>query len=482
MVDALITLWPTLAGVFGIVGAIAVTIHAVLGRRDTGTVIGWIGLAWLVPVFGPIIYYAFGINRIRRRAVALKVRGRKVSTEPRVEFEDLRLHRELTEESPNIEGLMRLGSRLMGRPLLPGNAVEPLVNGDEAYPAMLEAIAGAERSVDLLTYIFDCDRAGDHFLEALGEARSRGVEVRVLIDHVGSRYSSPPMVHRLREAGLRVETFLPTWTPKSFPYTNLRNHRKILVVDGRTGFTGGTNIREGHVLGLRPEAPVRCLHFKAEGPLVVDLQRVFAVDWAFATGEVLDGDAWFPELERAGSLAGRGISDGPDEDLDHMVEVILGALAIASRQVRIVTPYFLPDTAILRALSVTTLRGVDVEIVIPERCNIPVVSWATTAILGPLIEKGCRVYYTGEPFDHSKIMLVDGVWSLIGSTNWDIRSLRLNFEFNLECYGGSLASRLSALVDEKLQDAREVTLDEVERRPLPIKLRDGIARLGTPYL
>lgn len=473
--------WPYVVALTGIGSAIAVTIHAVLGRRDTGTIIGWIGLAWLVPIFGPLIYYGFGINRIRRRAALLKVRGgRSLSASARMREEDYRIRDDILEASPGMRGLVTLGSNLTGRPVLPGNAIEPLVNGDEAFPAMLAAIGSAERSLSFCTYIFDCDPVGEEFLEALKAARARGVEVRVLIDHVGSRYSHPTMVHRMREEGIPVAPFLPT--RRFFPYTNLRNHRKILVADGHLGFTGGANIRLGHCLDRDPPVPVQDLHFEVRGPVVVDLQRTFAIDWAFTTGEALDGEAWFPGLGRAGTVAARGIPDGPDEDLDHMVEVILGALSVASRSVRIATPYFLPDSPILRALSITALRGVDVDILIPEKSNIPFMTWATRANFEALLEKGCRLHYAPPPFDHTKIMTVDDVWSLIGSTNWDVRSLRLNFEFNLECYGRGLAQRLNALFEERRASGWEVTLDEVRARSLPVRLRDGLARLGTPYL
>jgi cardiolipin synthase len=434
-------------------------------------------------VLGPILYICFGINRIQRKAVALRFR-QPVSWERELALSDeeqtVRDH--LTSSHPNMIGLARLSRRVTHRRLLPGNRITPLVNGDEAYPAMLQAIDQAERSVAMLSYIFDVDRAGLQFLEALVRAKERGVAVRVLIDHVGARYSRPTMIRELRRAGVTTAAFLPTRAPKMAKYANLRNHRKLLVVDGRIGFTGGTNIREGHCLKLAPSCPVKCVHFRVEGPVVSHLREAFAIDWAFAAGETLHGDEWFPALEKVGSVWARGIPDGPDEDFENVTDVLFGALASANSSVRIVTPYFLPHAPLIAALNVTAMRGVTVDIVLPSKNNLPFVQWASTAMYWQFLEKGCRIHLTDPPFDHSKLMVVDGVWSLIGSSNWDARSLRLNFEFNVECYDAALAEQLNEIIDQKLEHSRLISLAEVQNRPLPVQLRDGLSRLLTPYL
>ena len=357
-----------------------------------------------------------------------------------------------------------------------------LIDGGQSYPAMLEAIDRAERSITLLSYIFDSDRAGQAFQEKLVAAKNRGVEIRILIDGVGSRYSQPNMVQQLKATGLNAAAFLPTRVPRMFHYANMRNHRKILVVDGRVGFTGGTNIREGHWLELDPLSPVSCLHFRFEGPVVAHFQEVFAVDWGFATGESLDGDLWFPPLERVGDVWARGIPGGPDEDLDKLPLTILGALAAATRSVHIVTPYFLPDQALIQSLFATALRGVEVHLLLPSENNIALVHWASHAILPYLVERGCRVHMSPPPFDHTKLLLVDGIWSLVGSTNWDPRSLRLNFEFNVECYNARLGEQLHSFVNRRIQRACELSLDDFRKRGKLIRMRDGAARLLSPYL
>lgn len=463
--------------------AVAVTVHAVLWKRDSRAVIAWVGIAWLTPIVGACAYFFLGINRIERKAISLNLHpSADLSRHHELRPEDIRQGEAFNREYPNLRGLLTAGHRITGLSITPGNHVKPLMNGDEAYPAMLRAVGDAQRSVSLLSYIFDSDRAGDAFLEALIKATQRRVEVRVLVDDVGSKYSRPNMVRRLRDAGLATASFLPTRVPRLPLYANLRNHRKILVVDGRVGFTGGTNIREGHCLAMNPKQPVQCLHFQVAGPVVAQLQKVFAVDWAFAAGENLAGEAWFPPLRRAGNVWARGIEHGPDEHFETMADSIAAALASAREQVRILTPYFLPNASLIHALNVAAMRGVKVEIYLPSVNNIALVQWACTAQLWQLLEKGCQIRYTAPPFDHTKLMIVDGVWTLIGSTNWDPRSLRLNFEFNVECYDKELAQSLNAIVDQKAQSAAEVTLESVNGRSLPVRLRDGLARLLTPFL
>ncbi|HTU25829.1 MAG TPA: phospholipase D-like domain-containing protein, partial [Pirellulales bacterium] len=452
----------------------------VLTKRDTRSAIGWMGIIWLVPILGVVLYAMFGINRVQRKALTLKA-GARLKTG---QFTCLpaQLAGLESARAAHLISLVRMIGELTGRPLLEGNAVVPLVNGDEAYPAMLAAIGNAKRSVTLASYIFDNDRAGKMFADALGAAVKRGVEVRVLIDDVGARYTIPSIEHALHVARVRVARFLPTFLPGRWVYANLRNHRKIMVVDGCEGFTGGLNIREGHDLALNPKYPIQDLHFHIRGPVVAQLQEVFASDWEFATGEVLSGDAWRGSDAKVGSVLARGITTGPDGDLDKLRFALLGAIACAEESISIVSPYFLPDDTLIAALGVAALRGVQVDIILPGVNNLWLVQWAATAQLWQVLQRGCRVWLTPPPFDHAKLMVVDRLWTLLGSANWDPRSLRLNFEFNVECYDAELACRLQDWIDRKRSGAQQVSLEQVEGRSLPLQLRDGVARLLTPYL
>jgi cardiolipin synthase len=321
------------------------------------------------------------------------------------------------------------------------------------------------------------------FFDALNGAIERKVEVRVLIDDVGSRYFSWPSIHRqLRRAGVPTVRFMPSRVPWRLPYANLRNHRKILVCDGRVGFTGGMNIRQEHLIESGTKHPIHDVHFRVTGPVVAHLQKAFVEDWEFSTGEHLSGDPWFPPLVPTGQALARGIADGPDESFERVRLAFEGGLACAQRTIHIVTPYFLPDQSLIASLSAAALRGVDVNIILPWNNNQKLVHWASLAQMWQVIQWGCNVWFSPPPFDHTKLMVVDGLWSLVGSTNWDPRSLRLNFEFNVECYDRELAAQLTEVVAQKMQLAKQVTQEQLDARNYLAKLRDGVARLASPYL
>ncbi len=475
--------WPQFVAAFSLLLSLGTAGHAIIYKRDSRAAVAWVGLIWLAPFVGPLLYILLGINRVRRRAAGiLGEQSAHLASLESFACSPMELAAQLPDDRAHLIEMARLHGRLTQLDLLKGNKVEPLYNGDEVYPAMLEAIEKAERSVTLTTYIFANDRAGHRFVEALSAAVARGVAVRVLIDSVGARYSIPPVTHRLRMNGVPTARFMPSFLPWFTPYFNLRSHRKILVVDGRLGFTGGMNIRAGNVLADEPPHPTCDMHFRVTGPVVHELQATFVADWQYTTREVLKGETWFAPLDDVGPVIARAVPDGPDKDYDKMRMAFLGALSVAERSVRIVTPYFLPDASLISALNTCALRGVQVDIVIPAENNLKMVAWASMAQMWQILEWGCRVWMTAPPFDHSKLLVVDGAWSLIGSANWDPRSLRLNFELGLECYDVALARQLDGHVDELIGEARPLSLDDVNGRILPVKLRDGMARLFAPYL
>jgi len=476
-------LWHIAAIGLGLLLSVCATGHVVLYKRDSRSAIAWVGFVWLVPLIGAVMYFFFGVNRIRRKASLLRKNLERYRAEAtQVECTPEELQRHLPNHGGYLEMLARVVEGVVERPLVPGNRIDPLVNGDEAFPAMLEAIQNARQTVSFVTYIFDRDEVGMAFAHAFGEAARRGVAVRVLIDATGTRYSWPSILHTLQREGVKHARFLPPFALLHPMSINMRTHRKILVADGRVGFTGGMNIRVGNCLRRRPKNPVQDIHFRVQGPVVTQLQEVFIDDWLFTTGESLRGEEWFPQTGNAGQVLARGVTDGPDENFEKLRWTLLGALSIARRSVRIMTPYFLPDPAVVSALNLAAMRGVKVDIILPARINLPFVLWASRAMWWQVLQHGCRIWLTPPPFDHSKLMLVDGCWVLLGSANWDARSLRLNFEFNLECYDVELAKRLDQWVETKRKSARPVTLEEVDGRSLPARLRDGIARLLTPYL
>ena len=448
--------------------------HALIYKREPRSAALWVVFIWLLPAAGPVLYVLLGVNRVGRRAARLRramVRHRAAPG--------------LGSCSPDghLVPLARLVGQVVDRPLLPGNAVEALVDGSRAYPAMLEAIDAARVSVGLASYIFDADGIGAEFVAALARAARRGVAVRVLIDDVDVRFSFSSALKPLRRADVPVGIFNPPLVPARLHALNLRNHRKILLVDGELGFTGGLNIDQHYWRPERPAEAFRDLHFRLRGPVVTQLAEVFADDWQFATGEALRGRAWFSSGSQApGPTAARAIEAGPDESFERLRWAMIGGLNAAQRSARVLTPYFVPDATLVSALSAAALRGVEVDIVLPGKSNLPYVQWATFGKLWQVLERGCRVWLGSGAFDHSKLLVVDGAWTLLGSANWDARSLRLNFELDVECYCTDLGARMDALIEAKRAAARLVTLAQIDARPLPVKLRDGVARLFAPYL
>ena len=462
--------WGELAAVAHVAIALGVTVHVLLNKRNIGTSISWMGIAWLSPFIGGALYYAFGVNRVKRRAMRL-----------RRERSHMFLVEEVAPDAPEAGPLTPLEyaiGRLTGLSAESGNKVSLMRNGDNAYPAMLAAIDTAEKSVGICSYIFRDDEAGLPFIEALIRAQRRGVQVRVLIDGIGGGYFRSSTYERLLEAGVPVDRFLHSYVLWKTPFLNLRNHRKLLVIDGRIAFTGGINIGRENVLTLNPPHPVRDTHFRLEGPVVEQLTEAFADDWLYETGEKLLDEAWFPKLEPCGDAIARVIPSGPDEDLEQIEFAILHAISCARRSIRIVTPYFLPPDVLTTALGLAAMRGITVDVIVPERSNHVVLDWARRVPLRGLIEAGCNVLLMPPPFDHSKLMTIDDAWSLIGSANWDTRSFRLNFELNVEIQDEAFTRTLM----EAMPKARPLTKSEIDNDPLLLRLRDSAARLAQPYL
>ena len=472
--------WPSgtieaAAGLLYLILALSVTADVLLKKSDVRAALGWIAAAWLSPIFGSLLYYMFGINRVTRRA--LKLRRRDESQDRRGP------HGTEPVASPNIALLAEVGRRITESPLIAGNAITVLQGGDEAYPAMLSAIADARKSIVMASYIYRDDTAGLAFTKALIDAKNRGVEVRVLLDSVGSGYVFAGAFNRLLAGGIKAARFLHTWLPWRMPFLNMRNHRKLLIIDGALAFTGGMNIDAAHARRLAGNRPyIEDVHFKVEGPVVRSLMDAFSRDWTFTTEEPLDEDYWWPTIAEAGRVQARGLRSGPDADL-YKIEMLAGAaLNLARRRIRIVTPYFLPDQRLQFAIAEAAMRGVTVEIVLPQKSDHIYMEWAMLGHLRFFKHIAADVYFSPPPFDHSKLMTVDGEWSLIGSSNWDARSFRLNFEYDLECYQTDLTVRLDAIIDARIAQGRRLSYADLATRPVLIRLRDAAARLLMPYL
>ena len=465
---------PVLAMVLHVALAGAVSAHVLLRKQDVGSATGWIGLAWLSPVVGAGLYFLFGVNRVRRRAQELRPPSGR----------DDKL--EVLGETIGVEHLRpldRAGAAMTGRPAVGGNIVKTLHNGDEGYPLMLAAIRQARSSIALTSYIFRDDQAGKPFVDALIDASRRGVQVRVLIDGIGGGYFTSDAWRRLRRANVPAARFMHSLLPWRMPFLNLRMHKKLLVIDGQKAFVGGLNIGAENLMALKPKNPVLDHHFMIEGPVVAQLFRAFAGDWRMATNEdvpAAPGAAGEKSGKQVGKQVLRVVTAGPDQDNEKIEFVALMAITCARKSISLMTPYFLPGDRLVSALCLAACRGVEVDVVIPERSNHRAVDYATRANVLPLLQAGCRVRLNAPPFDHSKLMTVDGAWALIGSSNWDVRSFRLNFELSVEVYDVDFARGLEDAMNGKRGKA--LTLEILARRSLAARLRDAALRLALPYL
>ncbi len=462
--------------VLHVVVAVAGTTHVLVNKSDVRSAIGWIGLIWLSPFAGAAIYSAFGINRVARRASRIsRGPGSNIELPDHSTFDTTRL-------DADIRPVADVGTRITELPLTQGNRVSVLQGGAQAYPEMLSLIANARHSIALTTYIFRLDEVGSEFVAALIAAHKRGVAVRVLVDGIGSGYFWSPVVRRLRSAGITTMRFMHDWRPWRMSFVNLRNHKKLIIIDGAVGFAGGLNLSSDNSLTGTGKRKVDDIHFRVDGPVVAQLMISFAEDWHFSTGETLKGSAWWPKIERTGKVVARGISSGPDEDVGSIEAIFATALGQAKRSIRIVTPYFLPDERLKSAIILAGLRGVQVELVIPGRSDHAAMDWAMRAHLSFFPLERMKCFATPTPFDHSKLLTVDGKWCAVGSANWDVRSLRLNFEFLLECFDKDMVTSIDSLIDKKISQASSLTSACLDRRPLMARLRDASARLFLPYI
>lgn len=471
-------LWPLLVLLINFGLAIPAAIHALMTRDQVQSAIGWTAIILLSPFVGSILYFCLGINRVSRRWVRL----RKAGFEKASAF----FKTEMTAPAAHIPYDTRLGDSILPFPMTGGNDIIPFRGGREAYPAMLEAIRNAQMTIALQTYIFNNDSLGAQFIDALGDAAERGVHVRVLIDGVGVAYSQPSVVRQLRAKGIRVGLFIERFFGLPFLHANLRNHRKILVVDGTIAFTGGMNIRGNFAIEEGEKGFARDTHFRITGPVADHLLAVFAQDWYFTTKEKLDFLYRYngppPENPPPHSAFARVIPSEPSNEGTVNLMVMMDALARAKKRVVICSPYFVPSREIMTMLKLVALRQVRVDIILPVKSNLVIVDIAATAQLDFLAACGCKIWRTHTAFDHSKIMLIDDDYAYVGSSNMDIRSLRLNFELDVEIIHPGLNAALRDYLEEAIVNSHPVDMESLNKRHFLERLFARTVWLLSPYL
>ena len=469
-----------LFAVLGFVWAVLCAAHALLHKKDPQSALAWVACVMLLPFLGSLAYSLFGISRADSLAGRLlDDASRRQDSSDRIL--DRRLNEDADASLPEAWHALRVGLTLTGRQMMRGNKLKLLKNGEEAYPAMLEAIGQARRTVYLSTYIFRGDRTGQAFADALADAAARGVDVRLIVDGLGGMiYSWRKPWRKLESRGVKVQRFLPPrlWPPMFA--VNLRTHRKVLACDGEIAFTGGMNIGDHHLVTLPGRGRVQDVHFCCTGPVAACLQEAFLMDWAFVTRLPTMPSGVQPQEQ--GDSHCRLVFDGLGRRREVIHELLCGVIGAARTRVTVFTPYFIPPRELIGALSAAARRGVRVDIVLPEKNNLFYVHHASRRFQERLVETGVRVWYQPPPFAHTKLLLVDDWYALIGSANLDPRSLFLNFELNVEVADTAFRRELDAYADDVIARSRRMLPADYRKLGLTARLFDALCWLLSPYI
>lgn len=371
---------------------------------------------------------------------------------------------------------------LLGPDIVRGNRVQELINGDQIFPAMLKAIRSAQKTVLFETFIYWSGEIGDQFADALEERARAGVKVHVLLDWVGSLKIEDKVLDSMREAGVEVHRFHPLrWY--DLGRINNRTHRKLLIVDGCIGFTGGVGIAPPWTGNAQDADHWRDSHFRVEGPVVAQMQSVMLANWGKATGMILHGSEYFPELAEVGDQQAQMFHSSPSGGSESMQLMYLIAITAAVKTIDLASAYFVPDAMARQALVAALNRGVRVRIITPgKHTDEQTVRHASRALWGDLLKAGAQIHEYRHTMFHCKVLIVDGLMSSVGSTNFDPRSFHLNDEANLNVYDRGLAARLTQVFEQDLQRCRRITLADWERRPLPEKMRERVSAWLAPLL
>lgn len=483
----------TLVGVGHVLLALLLTYDILMHKHRPVSAVLWLGIVWAFPFLSTVLYLTFGMDRIRRstrsREAAAALVAQRAMAHPTAE----RLAADNPERRVSLyrghaaERILRGTDRIVrSNWLVPGNRVTLLVDGDEFYPELCRAIDRATTSVHLQTFIFSRDEFGWELLARLTRKAQSGVAVRLLYDRFGSSEAFfTRMFEPAKKAGVKAHSISQANPLKGRFQINLRNHRKVAVVDGEVAFTGGINVGNDNLSRSTDGAPIRDYHCRLQGPAVADLQLQFLQDWYYATKEPLEHmirSHMFPRLEEAGSALVKVVPGGPVRHGQNLDDAFFASITAAERSIKITTPYFVPDEPIVEAIRSAALKGVEVDLVVPEKNNHWYTGAAARSLYGPLLQVGVRIYERRPPFMHAKALVIDELVALVGSANLDYRSLHLNFETNLQVADDDFVPTLSRQIDREIGDSVPVTRETHDNRPVSRRLVQNFCFLFQPLL
>ncbi len=458
-----------------------------LERKDPSSSWAWILVLFFFPVGGFVLYLLLG--RQLRKKHLFRWDGRKdIGIESLIDYQIEALEKDRLEfRAGHVEDykeLIYMNLTTNNAVLTQDNHIDIFCDGAEKFEQLIDDILNAKDHIHIQYYIFKLDNLGKRILDATIKKAKQGVKVRILFDEMGSRGVRKRHFKDLLDVGGEIEVFFPSILPLINPRLNFRNHRKIVIVDGRIGYIGGFNVGDEY-LGLNKRFGYwRDTHLRIEGSAVHPLQTRFLLDWNQASSKQPIGYAerYFPAIPKKGDAAIQIVSSGPDTEWAVIKNGYLRLIANANRYIYIQTPYFIPDVSFFDAIQIAALSGIDVRIMIPNKPDHPFVYWATYSYVGQLLKAGARVYHYDKGFIHAKMIVVDDEVASVGTANIDVRSFNLNFEVNAFIYDRYLAHNLAEIFETDIFDSTELTIETYDSRSNVVKFKESISRLLSPIL
>ncbi len=445
--------------------------------------ISWIIVVILLPVLGMILYLNFGRNFRKEKLFSRKGLTDYQSIKTFEPYQIENLDHDLIRRNPKLYDKKHIMKLLLNNSkalLTQRNKIQILNNGELTFQSILEAIRSARDHIHLEYYIYEDDGIGNEIADILIEKARGGVEVRFIYDDVGSWGLGKKFISRLKEAGIEIYPFMPVRLPMFTHRINYRNHRKVLVVDGTTGYVGGINVADKYIHGEEEIGFWRDTHVKLEGDSVHSLQAVFLTDWYFVSQQSVNAPRYFPQHPVTEEHLVQITASGPDSDWASIMQAYFLAIGTADHHIYISTPYFIPNESILTALKTAALSGINVRILLPGRSDLSLHLWSSMSFVSGLLRAGVEIYTYQKGFNHGKILMVDGVFGSVGTANMDLRSFDKNFEVNALIYDEQAVSGLEKSFLEDLKHSKKLEPEEFRKRPFRLKIRESIARAVSP--
>lgn len=476
---------PNTIAVLYFITVLFIAILIVLENRSSIKTISWVLVLVTLPIVGIIIYLFFGQEYRKKKMFSKKglYYLEKLRKQTQDQLKQLPKNSLLFDEAVlskrHLINLMLSNSNAL---LTDNNTIKILKNGSETFPAIFQAIEHAKKHIHLEYYIVENDELGNQLKDLLIRKANQGVEVRFIYDDVGSWQLPRKYIRELRQAGVMIDCFMQVRFPMLTSRVNYRNHRKIIVVDGEIAFTGGLNIADRYLHGTKELGIWRDTHLMLKGGAATSLQIVFMADWYFVSKEILKGESYFRNFQNGSGKLAQIVSSGPDSDWESIGQAYFSAIASAREKVYIASPYLIPTSEILSAMKTVALGGIDIRVLLPGKPDAITPRWSTDSYIEELLEAGVKIYHYQPGLSHSKLVVVDGIFSSVGTANVDFRSLETNFEVNAMIYDAEIAAELEQQFLEDLDQSREIVLSEWRQRPWSSKAKESFARLLSPML